>query len=204
MNPNDHLVKVMIGRFQPFHNGHLRVLRAAIATSSHVVVMIGSAQSSRTLKNPWLYVERKHMILGSLTPEERQRVSIGFARDYPGQDRVWVEHVKGFVEALSQMALPEGGIRYTLVGCHKGAETYYLELYKDWNQDLIPADSETINATDIRRVYFDLANPYADGSKIDAWGANLPGCSYGYLCAFRNCADAYYTLAQGRAQETDK
>jgi hypothetical protein len=38
-------VKVFIGRFQPFHLGHLKVLRAAIDTADHVVVIIGSAST---------------------------------------------------------------------------------------------------------------------------------------------------------------
>ncbi|MGH1560634.1 adenylyltransferase/cytidyltransferase family protein [Caulobacter segnis] len=34
---------VLIGRFQPFHNGHLAVLRHALRLADKVIVLVGSA-----------------------------------------------------------------------------------------------------------------------------------------------------------------
>jgi bifunctional NMN adenylyltransferase/nudix hydrolase len=146
-------VKVMIGRFQPFHLGHLKVLRAAIATSDHTVVVLGSAHSPRSLKNPWSGLEREQMIRSALRPKELDKLTFVWQTDIPQSDAAWVASVKKAVREAAVSALGLADLKYTLVGCHKGADTYYLELYKGWKLDLI-SKNEAINATDIRREYF--------------------------------------------------
>jgi bifunctional NMN adenylyltransferase/nudix hydrolase len=175
-------VKVFIGRFQPFHLGHLKVLRAAIDTSDHVVVVIGSASNIRTPKNPWGYNERVTMIAGALTPAERKKVSITGVCDHPGEDDKWVKDVKTQVQAIAKRQLGTGPRRiYTLIGCHKGAETYYLKLYKGWNLDLI-SQNEAMNATDVRKLYFDRENWYRHYTDpAPAWADLVPGSSYAYM-----------------------
>jgi len=39
---------VVIGRFQPFHNGHLSIVRHALDAAPDVVVVIGSAFQARS------------------------------------------------------------------------------------------------------------------------------------------------------------
>lgn len=123
-NPGDKIVKVFIGRFQPFHNGHLKVLRAAIDTSDLVVVVIGSSGAVSTPKNPWGFEERRIMITGALTQKERDKIEIIGAHDMPGDDRGWVKGVKYSVRKIADVVLGRGRKTYTLVGCHKGADTY--------------------------------------------------------------------------------
>ena len=65
---------VFIGRFQPFHVGHLQVLKQALAQSAQVIVLIGSARQARNTRNPFTVAERAQMILGSLMPDEAARV----------------------------------------------------------------------------------------------------------------------------------
>jgi len=55
-------VSLFIGRFQPFHNGHLSAVRWIAARSSRVLVVIGSAQNSFEPKNPFSAAERKQMV----------------------------------------------------------------------------------------------------------------------------------------------
>ena len=185
MNAGDKIVKVMIGRFQPFHDGHLKCLRAAIDTSDRVIVVIGSAQyGQRSFRNPWGFLERRAMIAGALTPAERLKVSILAQADRPGADKEWVKEVKAKVRGEARGYLPRGKIHYTLVGCHKGADTYYLALYKGWSLDLMPV-SEALNATDIRNLYFDETYVPDKSGLIYDWGEHLPGSSYGFLLAWR-------------------
>jgi len=49
---------VIIGRFQPFHLGHLYVLKEALRSYNFVVFVIGSSQEDYTLKNPLTSQER--------------------------------------------------------------------------------------------------------------------------------------------------
>lgn len=183
-------VKVFIGRFQPFHSGHLKTLRAAIDTAELVVVVIGSANAERSPKNPFTAPEREAMIRLGLNPAEREKVAFVHQSDNPGSDEAWVASVKKTVNEQARTHLDSGRtkLHITLVGCHKDASSYYLKLYKGWNLDLGP-QSMALNATDVRRVYFQ-----------NTWNepelANLPPATAAFLLAFSLYnGDAYRLLA---------
>lgn len=55
-------VALFIGRFQPFHNGHLYGLQKCLELAERVIIGIGSSQESGTENNPWDYATRKRMI----------------------------------------------------------------------------------------------------------------------------------------------
>ena len=57
---------LFIGRFQPFHNGHLRVVKSILKKFDEIVIGIGSSQEINTFDNPFSYEERKNMILKAL------------------------------------------------------------------------------------------------------------------------------------------
>ena len=65
---------VLIGRFQPFHLGHLALLQQALRTAQQVVVVLGSAFQARSPKNPFTWQERQSLILGSLPAQDAARV----------------------------------------------------------------------------------------------------------------------------------
>ena len=65
---------VLIGRFQPFHLGHLALLQQALQAAAQVVVVLGSAYQARSPKNPFTWPERKTLILGSLPAADAARV----------------------------------------------------------------------------------------------------------------------------------
>jgi len=53
---------LMIGRFQPLHNGHMEVIRKCAAESDNLIIGIGSAQYSHECDNPFTAGERYLMI----------------------------------------------------------------------------------------------------------------------------------------------
>ena len=53
---------VFIGRFQPFHNGHNKVIEQALRDAKHVLVLIGSANIPRNIRNPFTFQERKETV----------------------------------------------------------------------------------------------------------------------------------------------
>lgn len=53
---------LFIGRFQPFHNGHLYSLKKCLELAEQVIVVVGSSQEEGTESNPWGYEVRKRMI----------------------------------------------------------------------------------------------------------------------------------------------
>ena len=65
-NPAKFDVAVLIGRFQPFHNGHATLLAKALETADKVLVLLGSARAARNAKNPFIWEERAAMIGATL------------------------------------------------------------------------------------------------------------------------------------------
>lgn len=53
---------LLIGRFQPFHLGHLHCVQHALEKVPELIIAIGSAQYSHTLHNPFTAGERVTMI----------------------------------------------------------------------------------------------------------------------------------------------
>jgi nicotinamide-nucleotide adenylyltransferase len=53
---------LFIGRFQPFHKGHLKIIKHFENKYDKIIIGVGSAQYSNTFKNPFSYEERKEMI----------------------------------------------------------------------------------------------------------------------------------------------
>lgn len=86
----------MIGRFQPFHLGHLSLVRHILESAEDVVIGIGSAQCSHTFDNPFTAGERHLMISKSLEAEGIHNyylVPIVDINIYA----VWVAHVEALV-----------------------------------------------------------------------------------------------------------
>ena len=55
-------VAIVIGRFQPVHNGHVALFKAAAEIAHTVLVLVGSSNIARDSKNPFTFAERKIMI----------------------------------------------------------------------------------------------------------------------------------------------
>lgn len=62
---------LFLGRFQPFHNGHLNVIKEMLASDDidEVLIGIGSAQEGYTHKNPFTASERFEMISAVIAQE---------------------------------------------------------------------------------------------------------------------------------------
>ena len=60
------MTAVMIGRYQPFHLGHLELVRQVLDENDEIIILIGSSQANFTQKNPFTAGERVWMIRDSL------------------------------------------------------------------------------------------------------------------------------------------
>ena len=63
----DKLRGLLVGRLQPIHEGHMDVIKRILGEVDEVVIGIGSAQLSHTLKDPFTAGERTMMINKALT-----------------------------------------------------------------------------------------------------------------------------------------
>ena len=60
---------LFIGRFQPFHLGHLSVIKKALEVEDRLVIVIGSAEENHEPANPFTAGERFQMIETALSAE---------------------------------------------------------------------------------------------------------------------------------------
>ena len=90
---------LFIGRFQPFHKGHLAMVKEILKTNDEVVIGIGSAQYSHTGENPFTAGERFEMIKRALDAEGIHDYHIVPIPDTHVHS-VWVSHVKSLVPSF--------------------------------------------------------------------------------------------------------
>ena len=129
-----HDVAVFIGRFQPFHHGHLALLLQALEAAPLCIVVIGSAFHARSPRHPFTWQQRADMIRLALPEPDRARVRFAPVRDH-FDDARWTAAVRDAVAASTPFTAPEG--RTTppttlLIGHAKDATTDYLNGFPGW------------------------------------------------------------------------
>lgn len=150
----DYKCAVIIGRWQPFHRGHMELGREALKIADHVVWVIGSHRSAPTLKNPWSCSQRQDMIQSAFEPAAVAQMSFIPVRDHYGNDEKWATEVKnGVYNAV-------GRVPTILLGAFKDKSSYYLDLFPNWALHSIKPGVN--NATDIRAEYFDRGDLWFD------------------------------------------
>jgi bifunctional NMN adenylyltransferase/nudix hydrolase len=170
-----------IGRFEPFHLGHLAVLRQALDKASRAIVLIGSADAPRSARNPWTYQERLVMIRAALGADA-DRLIVRPLIDHLYNETAWVAEVQDQVAAAVAEAGHEGPARIGLIGHEKDASSYYLQAFPQW--DLIDVDQVAmLSATELRQHLF---SDEAGATRL--LEANVPPAVFEMLQAFRTTA----------------
>ena len=83
---------IVLGRFQPFHNGHAYLVEQALARFEKVTIAVGSAQDEWTVDNPFSFEERKDMIQKWIDERgHKDKVDIVGIEDINDPPN-WVEH----------------------------------------------------------------------------------------------------------------
>lgn len=148
---------ILIGRFQPFHNGHLKLLEYAYTLSERVIVVVGSDKQHRSYKNPFTFEERERMIRSNIGSEANARTSIIGVPDAPYNDSVWIANIQRGVDRLiAADGCDVADAKVALVGHLKDSSSYYLKLFPRWKFEPFK-NVRSLNATDIRNLYFDEA-----------------------------------------------
>lgn len=152
-----------IGRFQPFHLGHRHVISTALGKARHVVVLVGSPNVARSVRNPFSFEERAAMIR-AVFPEETAsgRLSVTTVDDFAYNDSAWIAAVQRAVtRAVLEHANPKNAalhgiadFKVGLVGYSRDHSSSYLKSFPEWDLVEIEAPYGTFAATDIRNDYF--------------------------------------------------
>jgi nicotinamide-nucleotide adenylyltransferase len=89
---------LMIGRFQPFHKGHLLLVKDILSDCKEIIIAIGSSQFNYTLTNPFTAGERVQMIHESLVENNMnlKRVYV-IPVSNSENNAIWLEQMKSTV-----------------------------------------------------------------------------------------------------------
>ena len=156
MNKQYELI-VYIGRYQPLHNGHKATIQRASQLANKVLVLVGSANGPRTIRNPWTYEERSEAILslginGLITSP---------LNDLSYNDNAWVSQVGEKVGSINV-----NPSKIAIIGHNKDFSSYYLNYFPQWDfieMPAYPSESDTIDSTKIRQLMFTGKRSFIDG-----------------------------------------
>jgi nicotinamide-nucleotide adenylyltransferase len=120
---------LFVGRFQPFHLGHLNVVKDILNEVDELIIVVGSAQYSHRIENPFTTGERIVMIRRAL---EEAGIDLKRIWIVPVPDihihMVWVSVVEGYTprfdivysnEPLTRRLFIEAGYRVKEIQYHK-------------------------------------------------------------------------------------
>ena len=180
---------IFIGRFQPFHNGHLWTLQHALQRADKVIVLCGSARQARNPMHPFTVEDRERMIRLALTEEEQARVFVVGISDRMYNDQQWLTEVQHLVDRViavdtTNLGSHQAQFRIGIVGPPRGAKkgsADYLDLFPQWARVEAP-ELPDVHASRIRHAFFD---PDREGD-WPACAALLPEPVFDWLNTFRS------------------
>lgn len=176
-------IALVVGRFQPYHNMHHKLVQHALSLGNEVLILLGSAKSAPDVKNPFTPEMREKMIRSCFDEQTNKRLHFVGIRDYPYHENIWITEVQNAVRNLQEesieLSLEQDALhniklseqKVCLVGHFKDETSYYLKLFPQWTYESFyenTKESSIINATDIRSAYL-LAGQVTPVPKGEKW-----------------------------------
>lgn len=162
---------LFLGRFQPFHNGHLSVIQRILKENERVIIALGSAEQNYLPQNPFTASERYQMIEESLKeakiPAERYCIiPVRNIFNYA----LWVNHVNTYVPPYTRIYTGSKLIR----ACYEGKYFKPAEEAKCGPEIIQLKRKIKISATKIRNAIIENKPwkqfvPKAVAKKIEEW-----------------------------------
>jgi bifunctional NMN adenylyltransferase/nudix hydrolase len=137
---------VLIGRFQPFHEGHRFLVEQALAQFEFLVIVIGSSERARSTVNPFTYEERVALLKANLS-DYLPRIKFVAVPDVFYDEAYWCRLVHKEVSKVVS-----NKTQITLLGHNKDLSSYYLQEFPKWDYVELP-NYQGISATPLRQEY---------------------------------------------------
>ena len=167
---------VLIGRFQPFHNAHLEIVKRATALCDQLVIITGSAKQPRTYKNPFTSKERSAMIKDA-TRGLSIRIHVEENIDTIYNDQAWAVRIQGIVSRYHVIGTKTG-----IIGHKKDESSFYLDMFPQWEYENVE-EIEPLSAVNIRDLYFKR------DANMNFIKAVVPETTLDFLNQFRGTSD---------------
>jgi len=136
---------LLIGRFQPFHLGHLDAVLFALSRVENLWIGIGSSNKHNEKRNPFTADERMEMIVSSIEPSMIDRTSIFNIPDVDNHEK-WTFEIDQIV--------PKYDVVFT-------NDEFTKTLFEKRKIDVIPVvlkDREKFSGTNVRELIADDKN----------------------------------------------
>jgi len=150
---------VFIGRMSPPHMAHIEIIWQALQQAENVIILIGSANQPRTIKNPWTWREREDMIRACFDNEYQERL-IFFGINDMYSNQKWVRSVQDqidYVIRADQLAPTDKEVveqKICLIGHKKDDSSFYLDMFPQY--EFVGIDNiDDMHSTDIRSMMFE-------------------------------------------------
>ena len=88
---------LFVGRFQPFHNGHLAMIKKILKNNSQIIIVIGSSKKQGEWENPFSASLRRRFIEFSLKEEFIVNYELYEVPDINDNER-WVAHLLSIID----------------------------------------------------------------------------------------------------------
>lgn len=156
---------ILIGRFEPMHNGHYANFMQASKLADKVIILVGSSFQPQTPKNPFTFAERRKMILDSFHTSYRVAPAVYPLKDYKYSNNNWISSVQSIVKQDSH-DIEDRDI--AILGFDKDDSSWYNHAFPEWR--FIPLDGFVehgdvpIDATKVRELYFEGHLDYIQGA----------------------------------------
>jgi len=194
--PKKYDALVLIGRFQPFHNAHLEIVKRATALTDHLIIVTGSAAQPRTYKNPFTSQEREQMIRDA-TRGLSLNITVGANVDTMYNDNAWAVRVQKIVNDAVYNSKGPGNYKIGVIGHKKDDSSFYLDMFPQWGFENVE-EIEPLSAVNIRDLYF-------------TWTFNsnfiknvVPNSTYDFLMNFRKTEEFAQIIREREFVETYK
>lgn len=155
--PDDQLsdIGILIGRFEPLHNGHLDLISFAYSRCKKLIILVGSARNARDHHNPFSFEERQSLILEVLKNRGIEDISVCPIGDHTYIDTNWIIEVQDRVEAVCEEVFNKSSenLNVKIFGHYKDRSSYYLNIFPDW-EPIHMEQKRSLDATDIRVNFF--------------------------------------------------
>jgi bifunctional NMN adenylyltransferase/nudix hydrolase len=161
---------ILIGRFQPVHNGHIRNICVASELADEIQILIGSSYQPRTIKNPFTCKERESIIRMALSGSViGTKVQYSYIRDYNYNDNLWLQEAQRIVKENCSFSLSKIEDKdIVILGHDKDDSSWYNRAFPNWDfvelNGFVEHGSHPIDATKIRELYFEGLLDYVQGT----------------------------------------
>ena len=136
---------LLVGRFQPFHLGHLDAVLFGLSRTENLFIGVGSSNKFNEKKNPFSAEERKEMIISSIESSMLGRVKIFEIPDVDNHEK-WTFEIDQIV--------PKYDVVFT-------NDEFTKTLFKKRQINVIPVvlkEREKFSGTNIRQLIIDDKN----------------------------------------------